>query len=215
MNDCLRQFGMELLKDYYKTLTKNRFRTVSVASGIGAIEHAIQDPRRPIICVDPAPTSFQQISPSFSKIDPHFSHCTDLVVSLPDIVGNCNLMLNWPEGDEKGRYDVESIVLLQPLHILLVIDSTGGGGSDLFYEFVKRKVSGFDLVPRDYDWVKEYREEFDWSSVDNYYVIRSNVIRYETGGSYTSRNFRMLLLSTAKPCVKTIQICEERKVLIY
>ncbi len=216
MNQCLRQFGMGLLARYYEMLTKNRFRTVSVPSGNGVVEHAIQNPSRPIICIDPDPDSFQRTEEGLTdRIEPHYSYCKDLVKAQPDIVGNCNLFLNWPEGDEHGRYDVESIVLLRPLRILLIIESTGGGGSDLFYEFVKQRVYGFELVERDYGWVKEYRGKFNWSMVPRYYVVRSDVIRYETGGSYCSRNFRMMLLSTTKPRTPPIQICNIQTLLKY
>lgn len=218
MNICLKQFGLDMLKSYYSDLSKYRLRTVSVASGIGVIEHAIQNPLRPIICIDPDPHSFQRIESNEPlltiMIPPHYPTCADLISAQPDIVGNCNIMLNWPEGNEKGRYDVESIALLQPLRILLVIETTGSGGSDLFYEFLKCKVHGFEPVERDFSWVNEYHETFDWTSVQQYYVIRSNVIRYETGGSYCSRNYRLLLLSSTKPRTPPMQVCEVRNRLV-
>lgn len=205
MNQCLEKFGMELLQSYYQEMTRDRFRVVSVGSGNGSIEHLIQNPRNPIICIDPDPDSFQ--CGGGINIKPHYAYCVDLVNAQPDIVGNCNLLLNWPEGDEEGRYDVDSILRLQPLHVLLLIDSTGGGGSDMFYEFLKQKVHGFLEVERDYGWVKPYVDYFDWSLLPRYYVVRSNVVQYETGNSFTSRNYRMLLLSTTKPHIAPVQIC--------
>ena len=207
MNVCLRQFGLDKLQSYYNDMTNNRFRTVSVASGIGVVEYAIQNPLRPIICVDPDPHSFQCADSSLKDtIMPHYAYCKYLVEQQPDIVGNCNLMLNWPENDDGGRYDVESIALLQPLRILLVIESTGSGGSDLFYQFLKQKIHGFEPVERDFSWVDESPVEFDWSRVQHYHVVRSDVVRFETGSSFSSKNFRLLLLSSTKQRRPSVQI---------
>lgn len=194
MNPCLRRFGLPALRACYNAMDANGLPTVSVASGTGSVEAAIQHPARPIFCVDPEPNSFQPHDPRNAdlnvRIDPHAASCANLVADHPTLVGSCNLMLNWPEGDAVGRYDIDAIARLRPARILLLIESTGGSGSDALYAFLNANVRGWRPVERDGGWVLPYDGEM--SNLPKYTVVQSAVHRVETGGSYGSRNYRMV-----------------------
>lgn len=205
MNTCLQKFGLDVLRQWYGEMDANCLPTVSVASGVGSVEAAIQSAERPIICVDPDPDSFQPHDPRSAvlgaRIAPHFATCAELVLARPQLVGGCNLLLNWPEGDDRGRYDIDAIQRLRPACILMLVETTGGGGSDALQQFLRQHVVGWQSVTRDGSWVRAY-DGPELTGLRQYTAVRSAVHRVETGSEWSSRNYRMLFLnasSSARP----------------
>jgi hypothetical protein len=72
-------------------------------------------------------------------VEPHYSMCfsyvKDLMETHPELVGNCSVFINWPE-PSNSEYDIESIKLLKPRHILTICETTGSAGGRKFLEWL-------------------------------------------------------------------------------
>jgi hypothetical protein len=179
--------GRRYLFQYYDEMQCNGAPCVSVGSGRGTTEYGL-DPE--IICVDPSPHSYQMES-STKGIDPHYPYVKNLIDIRPEIVGECNLFLNWPYPDTRGRYDIEAISLLKPRRIFLVIETTGGSGSDALLSWL-RELPSFERF--------EVEDEFTWvravepPTTPIYHVMESTVQCYNGKTSYTTYRYRYVML---------------------
>lgn len=117
---------------------------ISVGSGDGVIEKifSFTRPDCEMICVDPFPQCFTSASDRIFY-PPAFPYVQDLVKEKPEVVGQANLMLIFPEPGcffcahgnctEKIHtqpYDFEAISALKPRSIITMICMNGSSGTD-------------------------------------------------------------------------------------
>lgn len=197
MNRAISALGMPTLYDYFLIMTKNSLPTVSVGSGRGSIEYQLNPS---IICVDPAPTSFQKELVTGVETPPSAATVKNLLEKeeYRKLVGHCNLFLNYPDPNEKGRYDWDAILALRPQRILLVCDLSGGGGSDYLINYLRRHVDNMAdyQVTGDFNWVGDQSVEYGEPLFPSYWISQSVVCAVEGGLGPVC--FRYLLLSNNK-----------------
>jgi hypothetical protein len=179
-------------------MQQNNFPCVSIGSGRGSIERRLEDGRDIIICVDPNPTSYQRVSRTFPDKPPKYKDVHELKAAEPNLIGQCNILLNWPNPDKEGRFDLESILLLHPRRVLLVIDTTGGSGSDELLCWLQSLPSfkkNFEIKPS-----RDFRGEFGWiNECDNpplpsYRVSESSFYAVAGNSSFSDAVYRYVLL---------------------
>lgn len=127
---------------------------VSVGCGTGIYESElckqIKSLREKLILVDPAPTSFSEVSSkSQHGFQTDYAYVADLVKDKPQVISNCVLLLIWPYTDHytisekytnpsgevvnlKIDFDIEAVNLLHPVSIVCLYekpDSMTNGAS--------------------------------------------------------------------------------------
>jgi hypothetical protein len=126
------------------------FEAISVGSGDGTVDNGIIEAYHDhfgeeleITLVDKNP-----------KYDVHFRTVKDLIKKRPSVVGNCILLIIWPEFDGKNDgYDIDAVRELQPLAALALYETTGVSGGVYFQIFVGNKST------------KDYRRR--WAPLDD------------------------------------------------
>jgi hypothetical protein len=116
-------------------LTAGDYPIVSVGSGTGIHEAALEDLlKRPIICVDPAPHTFEPLDSDAKEHLPDYPLVTDLVRSKPEIVGKCHVLVIWPIVDmhAKSCYITDAIDVLNPATVTVLYESLGSAGFTSF-----------------------------------------------------------------------------------
>jgi hypothetical protein len=134
------------------------FTLVSVGSGNGRFEYQVQRalPGRRVICVDPDPEAFDPYPQNGQYIAPEYSFVANLVEHEPDIVGNCCLILHWPQHNGVP-YDIEAVRDLRPQAIFVYYEAIGAAGSIAFHYWLRNCVSG-PALPTQYDYGKRMAE---------------------------------------------------------
>lgn len=107
-----------------KSLTKQPIQyLVSVGSGDARVERVVEELYGiTAITVDPEP-----------QYNAHFPNIDVLMAYIPEVIGNCVVLLLWPERD-RTQYDYECIQMLQPVNFLIlyeknVYETNGAAGS--------------------------------------------------------------------------------------
>ena len=173
-NGCIEIIGLPLLQRYFDTLKQNSKPIVSVGSGIGTVEKYL-DVNDSVICVDPDPFSYQifELEPELSHL-PDYEYVEDLIKDNPGLVSNCNIFLNWPNptiGKNECTFDIESIELLKPEILLIVMERTGGAGSYALAGSIMSLIPIFDnkTIPEKYHYLpnlENYNLLWHTSSID-------------------------------------------------
>lgn len=132
----------------YACLPRDRFTTISVGSGLGTREYAL-DPK--IICVDPDPLAWQTNDQKLPTLLPHYPTVKDMLTTRKGqaYVGDCVLCLFHPypspkSEDEKelyqsAGYDWQAIQLLQPLFVFLLLVLPNNSGSDELWSWLNKQ----------------------------------------------------------------------------
>lgn len=99
---CTLLLGTECVFGYFDKLLKNSILPIiSVCSGNGAIEKDIEDKFDiKIICIEPNLFSIKDREPDFRTV-------AELVRVRPELVGKCNVFINW--SDPTKTYDYDSL----------------------------------------------------------------------------------------------------------
>lgn len=120
---------------------------ISIGSGNGIFEKCIElfiDGIN-LICIDPDPIQYLNTI-VFKKPDYSYVSCNEFTENIssssikclldekPDIINNCNLILNW--ASPWTIYDKTSIEYLKPQYIFSIYDYSGIAGSSDFIKFV-------------------------------------------------------------------------------
>jgi len=80
--------------------------------------------RKKLILIDPDPESFEPYPKKKGYLKPDFPYVSNLIEKRPDVVGNCVLLLIWPEPE--ALYDFEAVMYLKPLSILILYEKPEG-----------------------------------------------------------------------------------------
>lgn len=198
-NYVIRNLGIDLLKSYFEVLQDNNLTCISVGSGNGSVEKELK-PDESIVCVDPEPFSFQETNPSHPTQNPQYDNIDNLLEERKELTDNCNLFLNYPYPNMKGRYDIESIKKLKPKRILTVLDTSGGAGSDLFLNYLDHCVPNmFEFKSFcDFLWVDTLDEDEEMliSKVPEYKILESSTANVKCSFIGTCVRRYMLLVRT-------------------
>lgn len=105
---------------------------VSVGSGVGEWEKRLEAKGVPVICVDPAPNSFDD-----RKVfkAPEYGTVADLIAARSEVVGNCILLLIWASPND-SKYDIEAVRDLKPRVVVALYGSDGAAGGEQFRRWV-------------------------------------------------------------------------------
>lgn len=136
---------------------------VSVGSGTGCAERVIQNKFKDyrIICVDPEPTSYEPYPKNTDLcMKPHYANVEALIAHEPNIVGDCILVLIWPNPsdymDTALPYDILSLFQLQPRATYIYYDYTGGSGSGAMIRWIDTRFPELNLNFKSHMWVAEH-----------------------------------------------------------
>jgi hypothetical protein len=164
------------IQEYLEMAIKwNRLPIVSVGSGTGQYEVELRsklaEPRE-MICVD------KYIMPPSLR---NFATVEELICARSELVGNCILLLMWPNDEGHHRelsetdtpYDVDAIEQLNPRHIITLYEEFGGAGSLQFHDWLVKSKCLSNLVVRNME--KGRREK---CSLPAYETIDYDVWRY-------------------------------------
>jgi hypothetical protein len=101
---------------------------VSVGCGNGAYEFEVtrhnNNLRSKLILVDPAPESYEPWPASGDYLKPNYATVDDLLKHKPDVIGNCVLLMIWPDPADNFEYLV--FKQLQPLSCIVLNEHVGG-----------------------------------------------------------------------------------------
>jgi len=113
-----------------------------------------------LICVDPAPHSFQCAHASAPGRLPDYATCLELVDdgAAGVAAGRCLMMINWPPPSDRTSFDVDAIRLLRPVAVLLVVDTSGSAGTESMMAWL-RSLPGIDAkhIEGDFKWTDTTR----------------------------------------------------------
>lgn len=127
---------IEVIRYYLRVIAKLPYQIVSVGSGNGFFERRIEmsypEIADPIICVDPEPNKFMP-APEPLAHKAQYSTVQDMVKERSDLIGNCILILNWPNPNST-TYDYEAICILKPKYVLGIVENVSGiAGGEAFH----------------------------------------------------------------------------------
>ncbi len=92
-----------------------------------------------ILCVDPAPLSFNSRGLDTPFQAPNYDRVKSLLRARPQLRRNCVLILNWPNPNE-SMYDIDAVMALEPCGFFTTLEywgDSGGAGSIMFHRFLK------------------------------------------------------------------------------
>jgi hypothetical protein len=114
---------------------------ISVGCGDGSYEFEISNNinRNKFILVDPAPASFMDNTAN-DKLKINYKSVDELVLSQPEVIGKCVLLLVWPYPDSyhkfnpnitdieeyDDKFDIKAFKLLQPVSVICMYESVDG-----------------------------------------------------------------------------------------
>ena len=144
-NKAIQSFGIELslLALHTFFLAYPGMPQVSVGSGNGVLEFCYAKKytgsKETILCVDPAPLSYNSNGLESSFQAPKYDYVRDLLREKPQLRRNCVLVLNWPNpfGDP---YDIDAVMSLEPCGFFTTLEhwrDTGAAGSPSFHHFLQ------------------------------------------------------------------------------
>lgn len=176
-NPAIRICGWKLVLDTMYDVLRHEVVLVSLGSGVGTLEllHAANiDKKRKqpnwiellsykkengivlsdvarLVCVDPSPTDWcRQNGVTEPLVSPTYKLARHLAKQRPDLVGNCNLLLNWipPTYDAESfspihgpghvkYFDVQAIRELKPQQVFVIYElGHGAGCTEKFHEYI-------------------------------------------------------------------------------
>lgn len=157
--------GRPNIYEYIKNLINmSKLQIISIGSGNGAIENDIEKKFGiNIICIDPSPLSWSIITDEYKS--PEYETMEQLIISNNNLINNSNLFINWsfPTFD----YDIESIILLKPKNIIIIVDLSPHHASGSFKLHAFMKLCG----------VKSNVEIDDYTMNDVKQKIKNNKLR--------------------------------------
>ena len=142
----INRIGIDKLEEFYQIFTRfNSDQIISVGSGECGLEvHLEKKFDRKILCVDPNPTSYGNNGVMFPNTrDPDYPLVDDLIKDREELVGNCNVILNWPSPNNDGNsFDILAIKALKPKMVFLLFEESGSSGSPDLINWIGNKVEG-------------------------------------------------------------------------
>jgi hypothetical protein len=119
------------IEEYLKKVSQvSKFPIISVGSGNGVVEREIETSLGiQILCVDPTPLSWSMSTEPDECHMPDFPTITDLARERPELIGKCNIFINWAYPTHV--YDMEALLVMQPMNVVTVLDVgplRGAGG---------------------------------------------------------------------------------------
>lgn len=136
----LRIIGKTLFDKYINELSKD-IPLIDLGSGNGAIAKYLTDIGYNVITIDPLIIGSRTHAPPLDMIilKPKYNTVSQLIDNERNIVGNCNLLLNWcnPNDPNFNCYDLDAIYKLKPLNIILITELTGGANSTIFHIWLR------------------------------------------------------------------------------
>lgn len=204
MNKAIRTLGVSKLIEFVGLLKSvdSKSPIISIGSGLGTTESYIEkNADIEIICVDPNPESYQEPSTKFTEAHhPDYGTTTELIDSNPDIIENCNIILNWPTPNDKGNnYDMKAILDLKPRLILAICDSSGSGGGTEFLNWLREitEISEYiNKAENEFYWIgepKADRIDIINNSASCYKIISQHTCK-KTASSYLGLYYHKIIL---------------------
>ena len=206
---AIARIGRDKAEEFFEIFTRfNSDPVVSVGSGECGFETHLElkhaESTREILkilCVDPDPTSHYNNPILFPMTrHPDYPLVKDLIEDKPDLIGNCNLILNWPSPNNDGNsYDIKAILDLNPKMVFLLFEATGSSGSPDLLNWIVNSVKGKDSNDQDvigegYDMAaKLFVPKEDLTPKSNYIAIASNTSFVIT--RYDRFHYRYLILA--------------------
>lgn len=150
----VRQLNIEAILNSIESLDFN-LPLVSVGSGNAFFEWLLccLFPKLTIIMIDPAPFSYIKLPEDIIKFickdvrfaylqtgeetKYHFNFVKNLIKNR-DIIGKCNVMLNWPDVNY-STYDYDSILDLKPQKFMAIFAPCGASGGEKFIETTREQ----------------------------------------------------------------------------
>lgn len=144
-NKAVQSFGVD------KTLTALHtfcsaypgMQPISVGSGNGILEFCYAkkytESTETILCVDPAPLSFNSDGIDTAFQAPNYDYVGSLLQAKPQLRRNCVLILNWPNPNE-STYDLDAVQALEPCGFFTTLEhwgDSGGAGGSSFHRFLR------------------------------------------------------------------------------
>lgn len=143
---AVNKIGVEKLVQFFQIFTRfNSDQIVSVGSGKCGLEVYLEEKfDRKILCIDPDPGSYLNDDKRFPKTrDPDYPLVDDLIRDREELIGNCNVILNWPSPNNQGdSFDILAIKALNPKMIFLLFEESGSSGSPDLINWIWGKVEG-------------------------------------------------------------------------
>ena len=146
----------DTIRDILKAAVETNFQQtgehvpiVSIGSGTGFHEYQIfkkgrWDAPPELICVDPDPT----ISGGYDSVQfvkPHYATVQDLIRARPTILGNCIMLMIWPN-PAPSSYDFEALAMLMPRSSIIMWEMKGGAGGSNFHKWFKDGHKGYHML---------------------------------------------------------------------
>jgi len=129
---------------------------VEVGSGSGALLKILEMnfPDKKFIGIDPIKYEYIKNTPEELKRNPDFDTTENLIKAMPELIGKCAILVNWPEPQTfplheykktytGSKYDFMAINILKPKYILACFDVSGSAGSNLFVDFILPKIRSY------------------------------------------------------------------------
>lgn len=152
----IKKFNLDDVLDFIESFGFD-IPLVSVGSGNAFFEWLLCNlyPKLKIIMIDPEPFSFGGLPSDivhymsnpksrFSYLETkcetehYYKYTENLVKKRPSIVGNCNILLNWPDPNY-NIYDYDSIVALKPRNFMAIFAPCGASGSEKFINLTSQR----------------------------------------------------------------------------
>jgi hypothetical protein len=144
-NKAVQSFGVNLTLTALHTFCSAypRMQPISVGSGNGILEFCYAkkytESKETILCVDPAPLSFNSDGIDIPFQAPKYGSVESLLSANPQLRRNCVLVLNWPNPNE-STYDFDAVQALEPCGFFTTLEhwgDSGGAGGSSFHRFLR------------------------------------------------------------------------------
>jgi hypothetical protein len=189
--------GIPLILSYIESVL-DRFpnyknKIISIGSGGGYIEFVIDKIlKTDIICIDPDPLSY--ITDKTIYKQPNYKTIYDEDFNIDKYKGKCIIFLNWPTPEQNNGYDIDSILKLDPICIIPIVECGiyRGSGSIGFHDFLN-----YNNVLTDCYYSKnmDLCDKPDVLIFPKYYSNNSTSCFYSKPGYDSILKFTILILS--------------------
>lgn len=125
----------------------NSVPILSIGSGLGLFEGFLTRIGLPVVCIDPAPYSFNRSAPTgeaaqfitmpaYGTVNDYCAECVDAQSVPQSAHGNINMLINWPWPGDDARepYDYDAIARLKPVGFVVMYGPCGAAGSEELIE---------------------------------------------------------------------------------